>query len=239
MPKAKYEAIYQDLKEKIEALEYQEMLPSEHKMVAIYGCSRNTVRRAIGELAEQGYVQPLHGKGVRVIYQPFSQNSFSISGIETFKEFALRNNKRAHTKIIRFVEITADERIAQKTGFPVGSALYYIQRVRYLDDKALILDVNLFSRSLVPGLTAEIASESIYEYIEQTLGQTIMTSKRKMTVERATGMDEEYLGLNDYNCIAVVSGQTYNADGVMFEYTESRHNPNYFCFRDTASRKRM
>lgn len=64
-----------------------------------------------------------------------------------------------------------------------------------------------------------------------------MTIKRKMTVERVTEIDEKYLELNDYNCLAVVTGQTFNADGVMFEYTQSRHRPDYFCFQDTATRK--
>ena len=91
----------------------------------------------------------------------------------------------------------------------------------------------------MPGLTKEIAEKSIYEYIENELGMAIVTSKRKMTVERATQIDEKYLELNDYNCLAVVSGQTFNSDGIMFEYTQSRHRPDYFCFQDTATRKRQ
>ena len=222
MPKAKFETIYKDLKKKIESQEYpyQELLPSENTMVTIYDCSRNTIRRAVSELAEQGYVQSLHGKGVRVIYQPVDQASFTIGGIESFKESAVRNHKRTRTDVVRFAEITADERVAANTGFPVMSELYYIQRVRYLEDKALILDINMFLKSEVPGLTKEIAGNSIYEYIENELGMAIVTSKRKMTVERATEIDEKYLELNDYNCLAVITGQTYNADGIMFEYTQ-------------------
>lgn len=241
MPKAKFETIYKDLKQKIESQEYpyQELLPSENTMVDIYGCSRNTIRRAVSELAEVGYVQSLHGKGVRVIYQPVDQASFTIGGIESFKESAARNHKKTRTEVIQFAEITADERISSKTGFLEGSELYYIQRVRYLEEKALILDVNMFLKSVVPGLTKEIAARSIYEYIENELGMAIITSKRKMTVERATEIDEKYLELNDYNCLAVITGQTYNADGIMFEYTQSRHRPDYFCFQDTATRKRQ
>lgn len=239
MPKAKFEAIYKDIKQKIEANEYpyQELLPSENKMVTIYDCSRNTIRRAIAKLVEDGYVQSLHGKGVRVIYQPVDQTAFTIGGIESFKESAIRNHRERRTDVIQFTEITADERLAQKTGFPPSSELYYIQRVRYLDGKALIIDVNMFLRALVPGLTPEIARDSIYDYIENTLGMQIVTSKRKMTVERVTEIDEKYLELNDYNRLAVVTGQTFNADGVMFEYTQSRHRPDYFCFQDTATRK--
>ena len=42
---------------------------------------------------------------------------------------------------------------------------------------------------------------------------------------------------DDYNCMAVVSSQTYNSNGVMFEYTQSRHRPDYFRFYDNAVRK--
>lgn len=240
MPKSKFEQIYKDLKEKIESGDYayQDLLPSENTMVSIYNCSRNTIRRALSELTEQGYVQPLHGKGVRIIYQPIDQAAFTIGGIESFKESAIRNHKKRHTEVIQFAEITADERLAAKTGFPVGSELYYLQRVRFLDGIALILDINMFLKSLVPNLTKEIAENSIYEYIENDLDMSIVTSKRKMTVERATQIDEKYLQLNDYNCLAVVTGQTFNADGIMFEYTQSRHRPDYFCFQDTATRKR-
>ena len=240
MPKSKFEQIYKDLKEKIESGDYayQDLLPSENTMVSIYNCSRNTIRRALSELTEQGYVQPLHGKGVRVIYQPIDQAAFTIGGIESFKESAIRNHRKRHTEVLQFAEITADERLAAKTGFPVGSELYYLQRVRFLDGIALILDINMFLKSLVPNLTKEIAENSIYEYIENDLGMSIVTSKRKMTVERATQIDEKYLQLNDYNCLAVVTGQTFNADGIMFEYTQSRPRPDYFCFQDTATRKR-
>ena len=38
------------------------------------------------------------------------------------------------------------------------------------------------------------------------------------------------------NCLAVVTSQTFNGMGIMFEYTQSRHVPEYFCFMDTAVR---
>jgi len=240
MPKAKFDSIFHDLRQRIEEGQYplQSLLPSENQLTEIYSCSRNTIRRAVGGLAELGYVQPLHGRGVRVIYQPIAQNEFTIGGIESFKESAARNHMKASTVVLRFAEIVTDERLSRKTGFPAGSVLYDIRRVRCLDGKALIMDINMFRKDLVPGLTKAIAATSIYEYIEDVLGMTIVTSKRRMTVERATREDEAFLALGDYNCLAVITGQTYNADGIQFEYTQSRHQPDYFCFEDTAMRRK-
>ncbi len=240
MPKSKFELIYKELKQKIESLEYdyQELLPSEHTLTSIYECSRNTIRRALSDLIEDGYVQALHGKGVRVIYQPVKQTSFIIGGIESFKESAARNQKVSKTKVIQFTNLITDERISARTGFPVGSELYYIQRVRYLDGKALIFDINMFLKSVVTELTTEIAQSSIYDYLENTLGVQIITSKRKVTSEHASPLDERYLDLKDYNFLSVITSQTFNSNGIMFEFTQSRHRPDYFCFQDTATRKR-
>ena len=95
MAKTKYDQIYAELRTRIEQQEYgfQELLPSENTLVKEYGCSRNTVRRAIGRLADEGYVQSLHGKGVRIIYQPGQLSEFMLSGIESLKEAVARNQK--------------------------------------------------------------------------------------------------------------------------------------------------
>ena len=239
MPKAKYADIYKNLKQKIENGNYklQELLPSENTLVQEYECSRNTIRRAIADLVSDGYVQTMQGKGVRVIYQPALQTSFTIGGIESFKESAVRNHQKPETKVIHFVELIVDGKIAARTGFPLGAEIYYLQRLHYLDGKALILNHNYFLKSVAIGLTKEIAEKSIYDYLENTLGVNIVTSRRIMTVEKMTEIDEKYLELGDYNCMAVVSSHTYNSDGIMFEYTQSRHRPDYFSFQDNATRR--
>lgn len=239
MPKAKYAEIYKDIKRKIETGEYdfQELLPSENTFVQEYDCSRNTIRRAIADLVTDGYVQTMQGKGVRVIFQPALQTTFTIGGIESFKESAVRNNQKPETKVIHFTELVVDKKIAARTGFNIGDEIYYLQRLHYLDGKALILNHNYFLKSVAKGLTKEIAEKSIYDYLENTLGVNIITSRRIITVEKMTEIDEKYLELGDYNCMAVVSSNTYNSDGVMFEYTQSRHRPDYFSFQDNAIRK--
>lgn len=240
MPKTKYDQIYASLREKIENGEYpyQTLMPSENTLVKEYDCSRNTIRRALQNLAGDGYVQSIHGKGVRVIYQPYEQAEFMLSGIESLKEAVARNHKEYHTKVVCFAELTVDEKIHARTMLPVGEEIYYIQRVRIIEGEPLILDHNYFLKSVVKGLTPEIAEKSVYEYMEQVLGEMIVTTKRKMTVEHLTEVDRKYLKIKEYNCLAVVSSMTYNAEGIMFEYTQSRHRPDCFVFYDTAHRVR-
>ena len=241
MPKSKYDTLYKDLKQKIEAndLPYQELLPSENALVQTYDCSRNTVRRAISRLVTDGYVQTMQGKGVRNIYRPTQQAAFTMGEIETFRESAVRNGRVPSTKVLLFTELTTDDQLAQKTSFPAGAPIYYIQRLHYLDQMPLIINHNYFLKDCVPGLTREIAETSIYRYLEQDLHMTIVNSRRVMTVEKITEIDESYLDLDpeEYNCMAVISSYTYNSDGIMFEFTQSRHRPDHFQFRDNAVRR--
>lgn len=188
---------------------YGTQLPSENDFAQLFNCSRNTIRRALSMLVTDGYVQAVHGKGVDVIYQAPGRTSFTVGGIESFKETALRNKLSIKTKVIECHSIVIDKKLAKTTGFTEGN-----------------------------DLTEEIASKSIYDYIENELGMQITTSKRTITVEHATAIDKRYLDLVSYDCMAVITSQTFNRDGIMFEYTVSRHHPEYFCFQNTATRRK-
>lgn len=241
MPKSKFEHIYRDLKEKIESEKYpyMELLPSENQLIEVYDCSRNTVRRAIKMLATEGYVQSQHGVGVRSLYRPIHRTNYLIGGIETFKDSAIRNNITTSTHVISFEDIICDQKLAETSGFEVGTPLYYIKKVRCIDDKPVILDINYFSKRIITDLTKDIVEQSCYDYFENDLHIDIATSKRLFTVERVTKQDQENLELNDYNCMAVIRGHVFTAGSELFEYTISRHRPDYFAFADTAIRKHV
>ena len=117
MPKAIYETIYKDLKQKIEndIFTYQELLPSENTLIQTYHCSRNTLRRAVSCLVNDGYVQTIQGKGVRNIYRPIAQTAFTIGEIESFRESAVRNGHQPITKALLFTEFAISEKQAQYT----------------------------------------------------------------------------------------------------------------------------
>ena len=241
MLNSKFDKIYTNLKNKIETQDYvfNQLMPSEHELTQIYNCSRTTIRRALALLISHGYIQTSQGSRIRVIYEPIKRKIFKIGGIESFKEAAVRNGFSYSTKVVRLEKIIANEKIASQTGFKIGDELYDVRRIRYINDKALILDKNFFLVSVAKNLTEEIATNSIYDYLENELKVKIITSKRKMTTELATLEDKKYLELEDYNCLAILSGRVFNSNGIQFEYTESRHRPDYFCFEDTATRHKF
>ena len=119
----------------------------------------------------------------------------------------------------------------------MGDELIFIERVREINGEALILDQNLFLAKVAEGLTPGIAAGSIYQYLEEDLGITIVMSKREITGERASDQDRALLDLGDTDYVIVVRNQTFDTQGTMIECTQSRHRLDHFCFRDTAVRK--
>ena len=241
MPKSKYEDIYQNLKEKIESgeYEYEALLPSENELVQVYDCSRNTLRRAIAKLTGMGYTQPMHGRGVRVIYTPQKQHDFDIASLSGLCQAGLEHGYAVLNQVITFTDMTVDERLAKKTSFEKDTEVYFIQRLRSIDGVPKMIDNTLLRKDLVPGLTEKKLEGSLFQYIENEVGMTIKTVKRRVTIERITPFDEKYLTLDGYNCLAVITSHVFNADGIQFEYTESRNRPDLFAFNTVVTRENI
>ena len=69
---------------------------------------------------------------------------------------------------IRAFEMKADEAISLLAGFDIGEDVYYIERIRKIGNKAIILDTNIFLRSETKGLTKEIAENPYTTILKMT-----------------------------------------------------------------------
>ncbi|MCF0147384.1 MAG: trehalose operon repressor [Clostridium sp.] len=236
MKMVKYTEIYEYIKHKILTDEYKagEKLPSENELTSLFDVSRNTVRRAINQLSFEGLVASVHGKGVFVLEK--QQLKFLVGGLQSFKEASLNNNIDYSTKVNCFKEIIIDEKLSIKTGFALGSKVFYIERTRIIDDEETILDINYFLKDIIRNLTEDIASNSIYDYIENNLALKIAGAQKIVSVEEISKLDKNLLKLKGYNLVAIIKNYVYLEDGTLFEYTESRHRPDKFTFSTYAKR---
>ena len=239
MPRTCFDIIYQDLKNKIlnETFAYESFLPTEVELTKTYSCSRNTLRRALTLLSDEALLQPIHGKGVRVIWQKKTDKYIrNLESLESFQEYAQRNNLIPTTDVKIFENITCTESVSQQTGFKPGDALIHIKRIRKLNGISRQIDNDYLLASAAGQLTAEDASVSIYAYLENVLKMRIQKSKRNITIELATEDDYQYLSLGLYNCVAAIESHSFNSKGIMFGYTQTRRHPETFCYNAISKR---
>lgn len=239
MPKVKFEDIHDDLERRIVSGSFSgRMLPTEAQLVQDYDCSRNTVRRAIEQLAREGYVQSIRGRGVVILdhLQTPADVELDIRDFAGARSISRAKEHDTQTRVLSFKKVTIDPELAQTTSLPCGSQAYHLERLRTLDGNAWILDINYFLCEIVRDLTIEDAESSIYHHIEETLGYKIIASRRILSIQKATKRDKQLLDLDGCNCVGVIHNNAFIDTGRMFEYTESRYSPEHFAFSQFISR---
>ncbi|APU70652.1 GntR family transcriptional regulator [Companilactobacillus crustorum] len=226
--------IYQELKNRVLKGKYnvKMRLPTEGLLIDEFHVSRYAVRKAIKELSDDGLVYSVKGKGVVVLEQtPQTQEiNLSLENIDSLRALNEAKNLNKTTIIADFQQIIIDEELSRRTSFAIGIPVYAIKRVRRLNNKNAVLDINYFNAQLVNNLTPEIAKGSIYTYIRQQLKMKIAVIKHRLRIEHAEKLDYEYLNLGINNCVGNMVSFAFNDDGKLFEYTESHFIPDNFVF---------
>lgn len=235
--KNKFMKIFEELTAEIKdgRIRPGEYLPSENELCEAYGTSRETIRKALKLLSEDGYIQKMQGKGSIVL--DYTKLDFPVSGLVSFKELTERLGQRVHTHVSKLEQIKADMFLQEEMRLDADADVWEVIRVREIDGEKIILDKDFLTAESVPGLTEEICRNSIYAYAEQELNLTIGYAKKEITIERPTAEDRELLDLEGFDSIVVVRSHTYLENTVLFQLTESRHRPDKFRFVDFARRK--
>lgn len=233
---SKYIEIYNEIVSSIENgnLEVNSKLPSESQLMASYGVSRDTIRKSLNLLGQNGYIQKLKGKGSFVL--DINKFNFPVSGIRSFSELVSSMGKEIETKIEELSLKSPSSTIKNKLELKDGDYVWKVVRVRKIDGERIILDKDYLHSKFIPTLTLEVCKNSLYKYIEGELGLKISYAKKEITVQKATEEDRKYLDLGMDNMVVVVKSFTYLEDRSLFQYTESRHRTDKFKFVDFARR---
>ncbi|WP_078381102.1 trehalose operon repressor [Sutcliffiella halmapala] len=233
MKNNKFHRIYQELVKKLEQHEFSvgDKLPSEHELMEQFNTSRETIRKALNLLAQNGFIQKIRGKGSIVLDR--TRFDFPVSGLISFKELAEKTENTWFTKAHELQLVKASDQLKELLG---EDTLWKVVRSRNVDGESIILDKDYFHTKYVVSLTISIAEHSIYEYLENDLGLQISFAEKEITVEEATEEDFELLDLNGQTHVVVVKSVVHLDDASPFQFSESRHRLDKFRFVDFARR---
>ena len=237
MKESKYVTIYKEWKEKIESgqIAEGERLPTESSLMESYQVSRDTVRKSLNLLEQNGYIQRRRGRASLVM--PKQRYTFPLSEIASFQEVNKLSNAHAETEVVNLDILQDSHKIKKIFQQSVNGEVYELIRVRRMKDEAVILDKDYFVRDVVPRLPLNECKVSVYRYLEEELGLQISYAVKEITVQKANAEDYELLDMGDYNMVVVVKSHTYLENNTLFQCTESRHRPDKFRFVDLAKRK--
>lgn len=116
-------------------------IPAEPELGERYGVSRITVRKAIKELVDEGYLIKKQGKGTFVRRHVIDRKIEYVMG---FTESLERAGYHASSEVLERKIIPADVNLADKLDISVGDDVLYIQRVRRGDGIPIMMENNYF-----------------------------------------------------------------------------------------------
>lgn len=184
-----------------------EAIPSEHELIAKYDISRITVRRAIDELVNEGYLYRVHGKGTYVKGNTYDQDLFSmVSCTDAIVELGLKPGRRVISQEI----LKCDKQRAKKLQINDNSDIFELQRVYYADEESLNTTIATLPYRYFKGIEKHnFAKESLYKVLENEFNVKITRAKR--TFEAMIAYDDiaDYLEINEGQPVLLFSGITY------------------------------
>ena len=230
-----YKKVMLDLKARIDSDELQigDSLPTEKELIEHYSVSRSTVRKAIDELVKLGLVETRQGSGSSVISKAMSN---SMSNLVTTKEMLADSDKRLVYKVVEFQLMSPDEKIANFLKIAPSEKVYFIRRIKLIDDIPSIYEDSYMPVALFPQINLLSLEGSKYKYLEQDLGFKIDGAIQDF---EAIMPDENICAALDVSPdrpLIRIHSVGKLKDGRIFEYTRTSLNPEKYTYQHYLKR---
>lgn len=229
MQKPMYQVIENDIKEAILNGVYQphQLIPSENELREKYNVARMTIRHALTNLVNDGYLYRHQGKGTYVADLKLEKNILRVRG---FTEEIQSLGKKITNKVLRFEEVTVDEKLSEKLFLTPGDKAFYIERVRSGNNIPVLLEKLYLPVRLFKNLKKEVFHSSFYDYIENVLNYRVSHCMQIIEARNANAQVAKHLEINKNDSVLFMTLITYLSDGRPFEYVESYYRADQYRF---------
>lgn len=195
-------------------------IPPEPVLCAMFGVSRITVRRAVGDLVHEGKLYTIQGKGTFVaehkVPERFVQKAFGLY------EDMERRGLRLTTQVIRQSVLPADDDVAPALGLDRGTPVHVIVRIRSVEEEKLLLSTTYIPECLCPHLVHDdLTQGSLYHLLDSTYGLQIARGERSIEAVAAGEWDATLLDVKMGSPLLRLDSIAYREDGRAFEYSHT------------------
>jgi GntR family transcriptional regulator len=226
-----YYQIKEQIKKEIESgrLPVNSKIPTESELMKQYGVSRVTVRLATQELVRSGCVEKKRGKGTYVIPIKATQD---LGVITSWAETMKKSGGVLRSRLLCAIEQNADISTAERMEISPGEKIYYIERLRYVDDQPVCVMINYILASAAPGIDQKIqATDSLYDLLEGYYGIVIDSAVEKVEANAANRKEADLLKIHGGTPILHVTRITKEKGGRVFEIVEASSRADRYSYR--------
>jgi len=219
LPAPLYHQLQNLLKAEIESGKWlpDEQLPNETKLAERFGVSKITVRQALQELSDLGYIRREHGRGTFVARRKFDEGPRELT---SFTEEMKRHDVVASSRILSQVVIEADARVSGALGLAPQSSVFVLKRVRLSDGEPVTLQTAHIPAAFVPGLVVDEGA-SLYELLQKRYDLYPARARETYLASAADPESAEFLGIEAGSPVFAVERITMLPNERPFEFVQS------------------
>lgn len=225
-----YYQLEQGIRKQIECKELNsgDMIPSEREYAEKYQISRMTVRQALNNLVNEGFLQRERGKGTFVALKKFEKN---VKGLTSFSEDMRSRGLEPETRVLSFSVIKSDGWLSSKLEIAEGSSVYQIKRLRLADKLPIAYEVFYMAEDLVPGLTKDIAEHSIYQFVESATGFHIISGVQELEATVASLEEATALNITEGEPVLYIQQKSMIEGERPLEFVKSFYRADRYKYR--------
>ena len=230
----KYLDVYNAIRSDILLKVYPEnsLLPTESHLMEQYGVSRNTVRRAVKLLQEEGFISTRQGSGSIVTGQPETLVDPTNANVPPWNTATCTVEYHVEPTAVQVSrpaldKVDAPAEVAEAFGIPAGTRIYRVQRVWKINGIPYNYMVQYINRQILPGFSKYVDEDrKIHKLLAKYWGLHRKHSVEHISCINAGFIEASLLNVEVGTALLHTSRQAYCEKGV-FEYAVFYGNPKY------------
>ena len=210
-----------------------ERLAPERQLGARLDVARNTLRRALRDLAERGLIEArdrsgwfVNGGGVTIE---------TVSGPQGLTDWAAVHGLAVSSQVYSSGVRRATEAESRALRIPLDSEVFELERVRIVEGAPLSLDQSVLAPRLAASLQGlDFSGRSLYQTVREKLGIEPSRAEcllRAITTDRRTA---GLLGLTEGDPLLELTETVFDQYGEPFEYGRHLNRGDRYAFRTTV-----
>ena len=213
--------------------EVDSLIPTEKELSDQFNISRTTVRQAITELVQEGWLYRIKSKGTFIARQKLPQDF--LQRLETFGDQMERLGVKASTKVVEFKVEQASGEVADNLEIEEGSKVIYLFRYRFGDNDPVVTVATYLPYDRCSFLMDyDFEKSSLYDCLATHRETRIYGAHRLVEAVEANAEDEKYLDIKKGAPVQLVHTVGFTDEGVPLEYSIARYRGDMSRFQTTV-----
>jgi GntR family transcriptional regulator len=223
----KYQRLRDEVMDIIESLPTGAAIPSERELSSRLGSSRMTLRRAIDELARDGYLIRRRGAGTFTARPKILHRLRVMSFTEDMARRGLTSSSRTLSSSVH----PAGARLGARLRVSPEAAVLTVGRLRLANDEPMAIEWLSVPQAVVPGLRGEdLADRSFYQLLTERYRIEIAGGTQTMEPTVTDENDSRLLDVPIHSPALFVERVTWTESHQVIEFVQSIYRGDRYRF---------